>query len=59
MLFPKSFFCDKPTRVLEMVRYMFVICPGKNEMSIEEYSFSQSTLEQVSSCIILINNIQF
>ena len=38
---------------------MFVICPGKNEMCIEEYSFSQSTLEQVSSFIKLKNNIQY
>ena len=38
---------------------MFVILPGKKEMSIEEYSFSQHTLEQVSSIIKLTNSIHY
>ena len=38
---------------------MFVIYPGKKERYIEEYCFSQCTLEQVSSFTKLINNIQF
>ena len=38
---------------------MFVIYPGKKEMSIEEYSFNQFTLEQVSSFIKLKSNIQY
>ena len=35
------------------------IYPGKKEMCIEEYSFSQCTLEQVSSFTKLINNTQY
>ena len=38
---------------------MFVIYAGKKEMYIEEYSFSQCTLERVSSFTKLINNIQY
>ena len=38
---------------------MFVIYPGKNDKAIEEYSFSQCTLEQVSSFMKLMNNIQY
>ena len=38
--------------------HRFLRTPGKNKMSIEEYSFSQCTLEQVSSFKKLINKIE-